>query len=154
MPGRLELITPKNHPFKAFVDYAHTPEALGTVLKTLKKKAGQGRVVAVFGCGGERDRGKRGEMTKTALKFSDKVILTSDNPRYESPEQILKDSLSGVDKNSLRIQWDRREAIKESITKAKPGDLIVIAGKGHETFQIIEGKKHPFSDRKVIEEFI
>ena len=151
--GRLELITPKNHPFKVFVDYAHTPDALGTVLKTLKNQAGKGRVVVVFGCGGGRDRGKRGEMARTALKLSDKVVFTSDNPRYESPEQILKDSLSGVqDKSSLQILWDRRKAIEEVITKAKPRDLIVVAGKGHETFQIIRGKKYPFSDKKVIEE--
>ena len=151
VPGRMERVTPPDHPFQVFVDYAHTPDALKTVLKTLKKqRAKKGRVVAVFGCGGERDRGKRGEMTKEALALSDKVILTSDNPRYESSGQILKDCLSDIKgKNAIQIQWDRSLAIKEAILKSRPGDLILIAGKGHESFQIINGKRHPFSDREV-----
>lgn len=150
VPGRMERVTPLDHPFQVFVDYAHTPDALKTVLKTLKsQRAKKGRVVAVFGCGGDRDRGKRAEMTKVALALSDQVILTSDNPRSESPDQIVKDCLSGIkNKNSLQVHWDRGLAIKEAVLKSRPGDLILIAGKGHESFQIVNGKKHPFSDRE------
>lgn len=154
VPGRLEQVTPKAHPFTVFVDYAHTPDALRVVLTALGQKKGKGRLITVFGCGGGRDRDKRGLMTETALKLSDKVILTSDNPRFESPSQILNDCLLKVKKSTLSVCWDRKEAIKESLLKAKPGDLILIAGKGHEEFQIIEGKKHPFSDREVVQSLI
>ena len=154
VPGRLERITPKNYPFKVFVDYAHTPDALRVVLTALRQEKGKGRLVTVFGCGGGRDREKRGIMTETALKLSDKVILTSDNPRWESSSQILNDCLLKVKRSALSVCWDRKEAIKESLLNAKAGDLILITGKGHESFQIIEGTKHPFSDKEVVKSFI
>ena len=155
VPGRLEWVTPADHPFQLCVDYAHTPDALRAVLTALKDQLDKGRIVTVFGCGGGRDREKRGEMTKIALKLSDKVILTSDNPRWESPSQIINDCLLPVkDKSSVLVCWDRKQAIKESIVKASPGDCILIAGKGHETFQIIEGEKYPFNDKKIAESFL
>lgn len=154
VPGRLEQITPKAHPFTVFVDYAHTPDALKVVLTALKEQKGDGRLVTVFGCGGGRDRDKRGMMTEIAFNLSDKVILTSDNPRFESPSQILNDCLLKVKKSALSVCWDRKEAIKKSLLEAKPKDLILIAGKGHEEFQIIEGKKYPFSDREMVQSFI
>ena len=155
VPGRLEWITPANHPFQLCVDYAHTPDALRAVLTALRDQFEKGRIVTVFGCGGGRDRDKRGQMTQIALKLSNKVILTSDNPRWELPSQIINDCLLPVkDKSLVKVFWDRKQAIKEAIVKASPGDCILIAGKGHETFQIIEGKKYPFNDREVAESFL
>ncbi|MEX2593924.1 MAG: UDP-N-acetylmuramoyl-L-alanyl-D-glutamate--2,6-diaminopimelate ligase [Anditalea sp.] len=140
------------------VDYAHTPDALENVLKTIQGvRTGGEQVITVFGCGGNRDKGKRPIMGNIASKFSDKVILTSDNPRNEEPLDILRDIESGINpvayKKVLTIA-DRKEAIKTACVMASKGDIILIAGKGHETYQEIKGVKHPFDDRAIAKELI
>jgi len=140
------------------VDYAHTPDALKNVLSTIASiKNGNEKVITVVGCGGDRDKGKRPEMAKIACNLSDKVILTSDNPRTEQPEQIIKDMQAGVEiihtKKTLAIT-DRREAIKAATAFAEPGDIILVAGKGHETYQEINGVRHDFDDLKILNEML
>lgn len=140
------------------VDYAHTPDALKNVLSTIASiKNGNEKVITVVGCGGDRDKGKRPEMAKIACELSDKVILTSDNPRTEVPEQIIKDMQEGVEtihtRKTLAIT-DRREAIKAASAFAEPGDIILIAGKGHETYQEIHGVRHDFDDLKILNEML
>jgi UDP-N-acetylmuramoyl-L-alanyl-D-glutamate--2,6-diaminopimelate ligase len=140
----------------AVIDYAHTPDAILNVLKTISQiKKGNEQVIAVIGAGGNRDKTKRPEMARVAAGISDKLILTSDNPRDEEPGDIINDMKAGLDEKSLRntiIQTDRREAIKTACMMANKGDIILIAGKGHETYQEIRGVKHPFSDREVVSE--
>jgi len=138
------------------VDYAHTPDALKNVLETIKGiRTGNEQVVTLAGCGGDRDATKRPIMAKIACQFSNKVILTSDNPRSEDPEEILNQMQKGIDpvdaKKTLRIT-DRKEAIKTACSLAKPGDIILIAGKGHEKYQEIKGVKHPFDDFEILKE--
>ncbi|UJP66561.1 UDP-N-acetylmuramoyl-L-alanyl-D-glutamate--2,6-diaminopimelate ligase [Mongoliitalea daihaiensis] len=142
----------------AIVDYAHTPDALENVLKTIAGvRTGGEQVITIVGCGGNRDRTKRPLMAKIATKFSDKVILTSDNPRNEDPVEIIKEMEAGVNpvdfKKTMTIV-DRREAIKTAGILANAGDIILIAGKGHETYQEIKGVKHPFDDRAVALELL
>ena len=138
----------------AVVDYAHTPDALENVLQTIDevRKESQ-QLFVVCGCGGDRDKTKRPEMAAIALRHATTAILTSDNPRTEAPEAILDDMVAGVGtaKNYLRIT-DRREAIRTAAMLAKPGDIILIAGKGHEDYQIIGTTKHHFDDREQIRE--
>ena len=144
-PGRMQVIRDGEHLF--VVDYAHTPDALTQVLVTLKRHVNN-KLWAVFGCGGDRDRGKRPLMTQAALDGSDIAILTSDNPRTEAPEQIFADMKQGIDftgKTYQEIQ-DRREAIKFAVKHAQAGDIVVIAGKGHENYQEIDGVRHWFDD--------
>ena len=153
VPGRLEKITPTGSPFQVFVDYAHTPSALTAVLKILQScKKRPGRIVTVFGCGGDRDREKRGEMAETAHQFSDQVILTSDNPRGEDPLDIIEECLRPLSP-SQRKKWiveeDRKKAIELSVEGAQKGDFIVILGKGHERVQVIGDKRIPFDDREI-----
>ncbi|MFD2035626.1 UDP-N-acetylmuramoyl-L-alanyl-D-glutamate--2,6-diaminopimelate ligase [Belliella marina] len=142
----------------AIVDYAHTPDALENVLKTIQGvRSGGEQVITVVGCGGNRDKTKRPIMARIATQLSDKVILTSDNPRDEEPMQILKEMESGVnpvDFKKTMIIEDRREAIKTAGIIANKGDIILIAGKGHETYQEIKGVKHPFDDREIVKELI
>ncbi|HXU27798.1 MAG TPA: UDP-N-acetylmuramoyl-L-alanyl-D-glutamate--2,6-diaminopimelate ligase [Bacteroidia bacterium] len=138
------------------VDYAHTPDALKNVLETIKGiRTGNEQVITLAGCGGDRDATKRPIMAKIACQFSNKVILTSDNPRSEDPEEILNQMQKGIDpvdaKKTLRIT-DRKEAIKTACSLAKPGDIILIAGKGHEKYQEIKGVKHPFDDFEILKE--
>lgn len=140
----------------AIVDYAHTPDALQNVLETINKIRSRGeRLITVVGCGGNRDVTKRPEMAKIAARLSDRVILTSDNPRDEDPEEIINQMEAGVEgqnfKKVLRIT-DRKEAIKAAAMISENGDVILIAGKGHETYQEIKGVKHPFDDKKIIHE--
>lgn len=140
----------------AIVDYAHTPDALENVLNTIADiRGGNEKVITVVGCGGNRDTAKRPVMADLATKLSDKVILTSDNPRNEDPEEILKQMQTGVSKAEVKkvitIQ-DRKEAIKTAVMLAERGDIILIAGKGHETYQEIKGIKHPFDDKEVVNE--
>ena len=140
------------------VDYAHTPDALKNVLETIKDiRTGDEQVITLVGCGGDRDSAKRPVMSNIACMFSNKVILTSDNPRTEDPEEILNQMEKGVDavdvKKTLRIA-DRKEAIKTACTLAKSGDIILIAGKGHEKYQEIKGVKHPFDDLEILKENI
>lgn len=138
------------------VDYAHTPDALENVLSTINDiRSTNEQLLTVVGCGGNRDKEKRPVMGKVSAKMSDKVILTSDNPRDEEPETILAEMLSGVEatdiKKVLKIT-DRKEAIRAAVHMSKPKDIILIAGKGHETYQEIKGVKHPFDDRKILME--
>ncbi len=140
------------------VDYAHTPDALKNVLETIKDiRTGDEQVITLVGCGGDRDSAKRPVMSNIACQFSNKVILTSDNPRTEDPEEILNQMEKGVDavdvKKTLRIA-DRKEAIKTACTLARKGDIILIAGKGHEKYQEIKGVKHPFDDLEILKENI
>ncbi len=140
------------------VDYAHTPDALKNVLETIKDiRSGNENVITLVGCGGDRDAAKRPVMANIACQYSNKVILTSDNPRSEDPEEILNQMQAGVDatdfKKTLRIS-DRREAIKTACTLAQKGDIILIAGKGHEKYQEIKGVKHPFDDLEILKETI
>lgn len=154
--GRLEYFRGANN-IVAAVDYAHTPDALENVLKTLNGLDPAGGVITVFGCGGNRDKTKRGEMGAIAAKYSDRVVVTSDNPRYENPEEIIADIKAGMDlkgrAKSLFIT-DREEAIRSALLMAQPGAIILIAGKGHETYQIINGVKRDFDDRKVVQNYL
>ena len=151
--GRLEPIrSPEG--FTAIVDYAHTPDALENVLKAIHEVLnGKGRVITVCGAGGNRDKGKRPIMAQEAVKQSDRVIITSDNPRFEDPQDIINDMLSGLDKQQMKkvvAITDRREAIRTACMMAQKGDVILIAGKGHEDYQEIKGVKHHFDDREVV----
>jgi len=133
------------------IDYAHTPDALLNLLKS-ERELVSGRLICVFGAGGNRDRGKRPEMGYVASRFCDIVIVTSDNPRDEEPMDIINDILDGIDeREKVFVEEDRKKAIGMAVNMAKKGDAIVIAGKGHEKYQEIKGKRFPFSDRKVVE---
>lgn len=149
--GRLETVALGNNRI-AIVDYAHTPDALENVLKTLQElKKGASRIITVFGAGGDRDKGKRPLMADVACRYSDRVIITSDNPRTEEPESIIGDILKGVPagkKQAVLSIENRREAIKTAVALAQPGDIILVAGKGHETYQDIQGVKHHFDDKE------
>jgi len=151
--GRLEYLRSPSG-FLTIVDYAHTPDALKNVLVTINELVGgSGKVITVVGAGGNRDKGKRPLMAKEALTGSDKVILTSDNPRFEEPQDILKDMYAGVeagDRSKVLTIADRKEAIRTACMLATPGDVILVAGKGHEDYQEIKGVKYPFDDKKVI----
>lgn len=149
--GRFETITASDRTM-AIVDYAHTPDALENVLQTIEEiRTDEQRLIVVCGCGGDRDRTKRPEMAKIAVEHATTAIFTSDNPRTESPEAILDDMVAGVEgaTNYLRIS-DRREAIRTAAMLAKAGDIILIAGKGHEDYQIVGTEKHHFDDREEI----
>ena len=141
--GRMQQLGGGNLPL-VVVDYAHTPDALEKVLTALKAQANS-KLICVFGCGGNRDAGKRELMGKVASDIADAVVVTSDNPRDEAPDSIIKDILKGVN-NSFAIEPDRAKAISIGILSAKAGDIVLIAGKGHEEYQEIKGKKHYFSD--------
>jgi UDP-N-acetylmuramoyl-L-alanyl-D-glutamate--2,6-diaminopimelate ligase len=134
-------------PFRVFVDYAHTPDALEKACATLRELRPE-RLITVFGCGGDRDRNKRPLMAETASRSSDLVVLTSDNPRTEDPEQILDDAAKGLRGASSERIVDRREAIRRAIGLARPRDIVLIAGKGHETYQQIGDTKFDFDDRQ------
>lgn len=141
--GRMQQMGGGNMPL-VVVDYAHTPDALEKVLSALKAQAGS-KLICVFGCGGNRDAGKRELMGRIASEFADAVVVTSDNPRDEAPEKIIQDIVSGMHGN-FAIEEDRAKAISVGILSAKPGDIVLIAGKGHEDYQEIAGKKLYFSD--------
>lgn len=158
VPGRLERVI-NNKNIHVFVDYAHTDDALKSVLQALNQvriqQQPKPKIITVFGCGGDRDKGKRPLMTQAALTGSDQVILTSDNPRTEDPQQIIKDALQGTtQRNNIHIEVDRKKAIAEAISRAQAGDVILIAGKGHEDYQIIGTEKFPFSDVAVAKELL
>ena len=143
--GRLERVD-AGQPFSVFVDYAHTPDSLEAVLRSVRELIGAGRVLCVFGAGGDRDRGKRSEMGRVVAKLADVAIVTSDNPRGEDPAQIAAEVTAGVE-HDLVVELDRREAIARAVGAAEPGDAVVITGKGHETGQEIAGAVQPFDDR-------
>ena len=153
--GRFETVRSKDG-ITAIVDYAHTPDALENVLEAIHEVLQRrGEVITVCGAGGNRDKGKRPQMAKIAAKMSNKVIITSDNPRFEEPQDIINDMLAGLseaDKPHTLSIVDRREAIRTAALIAKPGDVILIAGKGHEDYQEIKGVKHHFDDKEVVSE--
>ena len=153
--GRLDPIrSPEG--FTAVVDYAHTPDALENVLKAIHEVLeGKGKVITVCGAGGNRDKGKRPLMAQEAVRQSDRVIITSDNPRFEEPQDIINDMLAGLDAKQMKKVIsivDRREAIRTACMMAERGDVILIAGKGHEDYQEIKGVKHHFDDHEVVRE--
>lgn len=153
VPGRLEcFVSPEG--FTVVVDYAHTDDAVRKALESLRKIT-EKRLVAVVGCGGDRDRFKRPKMAQAAVETADLAIFTADNPRSEAVDSILADMVEGVaEADNFRTIADRREAIAEAIALAEPGDVICVAGKGHEPYQEINGVFHPFDDREVVREFI
>ena len=149
--GRFEFVRAANGT-TAIVDYAHTPDALENVIQTVEEiRTPAQKLIVVCGCGGDRDRTKRPEMAQIAVKYADTAIFTSDNPRHESPEAILDEMTAGLDPGTrfLRIA-DRAEAIRTAVMLSAPGDILLIAGKGHETYQIIGDVKHPFDDREQV----
>jgi len=152
--GRFDYIISANN-IIGIVDYAHTPDALENVLSTIKKlRKGYEQIITVVGCGGDRDKTKRPVMAQAACDWSDRVILTSDNPRTEDPEAILRDmeaGLSSAAKRKYITLVDRKQAIEEAVRMAKPEDIILVAGKGHEKYQDINGVKHPFDDKEVLQ---
>jgi UDP-N-acetylmuramoyl-L-alanyl-D-glutamate--2,6-diaminopimelate ligase len=154
--GRFEYILSAKEKVVAIVDYAHTPDALLNVLATIKKlKKGFETVITVVGCGGDRDKTKRPVMATAACEHSDKVIFTSDNPRSEDPAQIIADmeeGLAAAYKRKYISIADRKEAIKTAISLAKPEDIVLIAGKGHEKYQEIKGVRHHFDDKEIVRE--
>lgn len=154
VPGRCEIVT-KNHNlgYDVIVDYAHTPDGLENILKTAREFT-KGRLISVYGCGGDRDRTKRPIMGKVGSDLSDIAIVTSDNPRTEKPALIIKDVLEGIEKDNYIVVEERREAIKKAMEIAKENDVIVVAGKGHEDYQILKDKTIHFDEREVIEEII
>lgn len=149
VPGRLERV-PNDKGVHVLVDYAHKSDALSKVLRTLRGVRAGNRLITVFGCGGDRDRSKRPVMGKTAAALSDHVFVTSDNPRTESPDAIIAEILAGIgERGHVTVEPDRRKAIFASLKMARPGDLVLIAGKGHESYQIIGTQKVHFDDREV-----
>jgi len=154
VPGRFEPVD-AGQPFHVYVDYAHTPDGLEQLLGAAREVAGQGRVLVVFGCGGDRDRTKRAPMGEVAVRLADEVVLTSDNPRSEDPSAIIEAVLEGIDdRSTLTIEPDRRAAIATAIDRARAGDVVIIAGKGHETTQTTGDTVVPFDDRAVARELM
>jgi UDP-N-acetylmuramoyl-L-alanyl-D-glutamate--2,6-diaminopimelate ligase len=155
VPGRFEAVK-AGQPFGVIVDYAHSPDSLENVLKAAAEFARR-RVIVVFGCGGDRDRSKRPLMGKVAVANSDLAFITSDNPRTEDPMAIINEitaGLTGVDPSRYRVVCDRRQAIAEALQAARPGDIVIIAGKGHEPYQIVGQEYLPFDDRQVAAEIL
>ncbi len=150
IPGRFEVVADKP---RVVVDYAHTPQALEALL-TCVRELTSGKVISVFGCGGERDRSKRPMMGKISANLADLTLITSDNPRSESPDSIISDIQKGIDSHvsEIRVYESRRDAIRQAMEEASPNDTVVIAGRGHEKFQLIENESVPFDDREVAKE--
>ncbi|WP_133717625.1 UDP-N-acetylmuramoyl-L-alanyl-D-glutamate--2,6-diaminopimelate ligase [Methylocaldum gracile] len=151
VPGRMERFSERGR--TAVVDYAHTPDALASVLRSLRRHC-EGKLWVVFGCGGDRDRGKRPLMGAVAEDLADGVVLTDDNPRSENGDQIIRDIRSGCRLGNTVTIRDRREAIAWALERAAVGDIVLVAGKGHEDTQEIQGQKYPFSDREVVMEIL
>jgi UDP-N-acetylmuramoyl-L-alanyl-D-glutamate--2,6-diaminopimelate ligase len=157
VPGRFEQVR-ADQDFLVVVDYAHTPDALERVLTTARKLT-RGRLGVVFGCGGDRDRGKRPVMGEIGARLADRMWVTSDNPRSESPTAIIDQIVEGVRRAPApEGRWvtepDRATAIRQALTWAQPGDTVVIAGKGHETYQIVGSTTRPFDDREIAREIL
>ncbi len=151
--GRAETVeAPRS--FRVMIDYAHTPDGLLNILNCVREIT-QGRVITVFGCGGDRDKSKRAQMGEIAGQYSDVAVVTSDNPRTENPLLIINDILCGMEKSRARIAVieNRRQAIEFALSKAKKGDTVLLAGKGHETYQIIGTEKIPFDEREIVKEY-
>ena len=154
VPGRSEMV-PNKREIPIMIDYAHSPESLQNILSAVKSYT-KGRVISVFGCGGDRDKTKRPIMGEISGKIADFTFITTDNPRTESPEEIVKEIEEGIKKTKgkYKVVVDRKEAIKEAINMANKQDIIVLAGKGHEPYQEINGKKYPFDERIIVKEII
>ncbi len=159
VPGRLERVPTGGAPFSVFIDYAHTPDALERLLLTfhgLCREPGgarrrPGRIILLFGCGGDRDRGKRRLMARIASRLADAVVITSDNSRSEDPAAIIRDILGGIDRESeYAVIPDRAEAIRHTVRTARAGDIILLCGKGHETYEIDRTGRHPFDERAIV----
>lgn len=147
--GRMQLVSKNISKPKVLVDYCHTPDALQKAIEALRDEC-SGRLITVVGCGGDRDKDKRPKMGKIAAEFSDFVIVTSDNPRSEKPEDIIDDIVAGMeDFDNYEVVVDRAEAIKTSINKASSNDYVLLAGKGHEKYQEVNGEKHHFDDVEI-----
>jgi UDP-N-acetylmuramoyl-L-alanyl-D-glutamate--2,6-diaminopimelate ligase len=155
VPGRFETVD-AGQPFRLLVDFAHTPDGLEQVLRAARGIAGGGRVIVVFGAGGDKDRAKRPLMGKAAARLADVVVVTSDNPRSEDPQAIADAVVAGTSggRASVRVELDRRAAIASAAGEARPGDVVVVAGKGHETTQTIGERVLPFDDRAVAREVL
>jgi UDP-N-acetylmuramoyl-L-alanyl-D-glutamate--2,6-diaminopimelate ligase len=157
VPGRFEVVTGPEHGFSVVVDYAHTPDGLVELLGSARALTDRGRVIVVFGCGGDRDVEKRPMMGAAAAEHADLVVITSDNPRHEDPQAIVNDAAAGVDaryRESVVTEVDRRAAIASAIGAARAGDVVIIAGKGHETTQTFGDNAYPFDDRAVARELL
>ena len=154
--GRFDYVLSPKEKIMGIVDYAHTPDALVNVLDTIQKlRKGGEQIITVVGCGGDRDRTKRPVMAEVACKLSDRVVFTSDNPRTEDANEILKEMEQGLNTAAKRKYLsitDRKEAIKTAVALARPGDILLVAGKGHEKYQEIKGVKYPFDDKAVLNE--
>ena len=156
VPGRFEQVIAPKHRIIGIVDYSHTPDALEKVLETIHHlREGQAKVITVVCCGGDRDKAKRPKMATIAARLSDIAILTSDNPRTEEPMSIIADMVDGLspelERKSMQ-QVDRKQAIRLASQLAQTGDIILVAGKGHENYQEIHGVKHPFDDKEILKE--
>ena len=153
--GRMEALPTDGFPFSVILDFAHTPDGLINLLTSVREFA-KGRVISVFGCGGDRDHAKRPIMGEAAGRYSDFCVVTSDNPRTEDPMSIIGNVLDGVNKTAVEyvVIQNRREAIKYALTHAKKDDVVVLAGKGHETYQEINGVKYPFDEKVVVQELL
>ncbi len=151
--GRAEIV-PVNRNFTVMIDYAHTPDGLRNILSCVREIT-KGKVIVVFGCGGDRDKSKRAEMGRIAGEMANVAVVTSDNPRGENPLLIINDILCGMEKSKARIAVieNRRQAIEFALEKAKKGDLVLLAGKGHETYQVVGNEKIPFDEREIIKEY-
>ena len=154
VPGRVEML-PTQTPYRMILDYSHSPDALENILKTVREFC-RGRIILVFGCGGDRDKGKRPMMGEIAGKLADYAILTSDNPRFEDPMAILAAIEAGIKPTGAKYEVieNRREAIRQAMEMAVSGDIVVLAGKGHETYQDIAGVKHPFDEKVMVSELL
>ncbi len=155
VPGRFQTLLDRGAPFQVIVDYAHTPDALAVLLRAVRELQPR-RIIVVFGAGGDRDPGKRPLMARTVEQLADLMVLTSDNPRSEDPLAIIADLVEGLEQpeQNVYVEPDRRRAIALALDLAEPGDVVVIAGKGHEITQTIRGQKIPFDDRKVARELL
>lgn len=151
VPGRLERLDYGQN-FSVFIDYAHTQDALENVLRALREVS-RSKIILVFGCGGDRDRTKRPLMGRTASQWADECIVTSDNPRQEDPRTILDEIIPGFKRDNYKVILDRREAIEYALSAAKEGDIILIAGKGHEDYQILKDEKIPFNEKDIVKEY-
>ena len=151
IPGRLEVVTRK--PFLVVIDFAHTPDALRRVLTTMRPLT-SGRLIVLFGAGGDRDRGKRPDMARAVARVADLVVITSDNPRTEDPESIIDDIVPGMNESPFERLADRREAIGYALSQAGSEDLVLLAGKGHERYQVIGTERQPFNERLIVGEHL
>ena len=154
VPGRIELLD-TGTPYRVILDYAHSPDSLENILKAVRQTS-KGRMIALFGCGGNRDAAKRPIMGEIAGELADYCILTSDNPRNEEPMEILREIEEGIRPTGCEyvVIENRREAIRYALEHAQPSDVIILAGKGHETYQEICGVKHPFDEKIVVRELL